>query len=225
MRALVLFTGTGSVDRALERAGFVVDSLDINPKCKPTWCCNIMDWDDWRKFDIGEYDFVWSSPPCQQYSIARTTAKTPRDLEGSDRIVQRTLEIIRHIRPKGWLMENPASGYLKTREPAQGLPWRDVCYCMYSDGEKHTYRKQTRLWGHLPTLEPRNICTKKSPCPWSKDTGKHPTTAQRFTVKGMIKPCSFTLNQLYSMPEALCDDIAGATVKLMSDPSKCVQYT
>ena len=32
MRALVLFKGTGSVDRSLEALGFEVDSLDIDKK-------------------------------------------------------------------------------------------------------------------------------------------------------------------------------------------------
>ena len=40
-RALVLFTGTGSVDRSLEAAGFDVDNLDIDKKCKATWTTDI----------------------------------------------------------------------------------------------------------------------------------------------------------------------------------------
>ena len=55
----------------------------------------------------------------------------------ADSIVARTLEIIRHLQPKGWLMENPATGLLKTREVVAGIPFRDVCYCTYSDGLRH----------------------------------------------------------------------------------------
>ena len=164
-RALVLFTGTGSVDRSLEAVGFQVDNLDMDPKCNATWTCDVLDWEAWRD---GTYDFIHSSPPCVQYSIARTRAKTPRNFELADRIVQRTLDIIAHLKPRGWLMENPASGYLRTRDVVAGLPFRDVCYCRYSDGINHKYRKHTRLWGVLPGFVPRPLCSPSSPCDFSK---------------------------------------------------------
>ena len=75
MRALVLFKGIGSIDRALERCGFKVDSLDIDPKCNATWTSDILKWDAWNHMMPGRYDFIWASPPCTQYSRARTTAK------------------------------------------------------------------------------------------------------------------------------------------------------
>ena len=114
-RALVLFTGTGSVDRSLEKVGFKVDSLDIDKKCNATWTSDILNWESWRDIAPRTYTFIWASPPCTQYSIARTTAKTPRNFALADSIVARTLEIINHLQPKGWLMENPATGLLKTR--------------------------------------------------------------------------------------------------------------
>ena len=205
-RALVLFRGTGSVDRSLEAAGFDVDSLDIDPKCGATWTANVLEWESWRTIPAGTYTFAWASPPCQQYSIARTTAKTPRNFALADSIVARTLAIIRHLEPKAWLMENPATGYLKTRGVVSGLPFTTVCYCMYSDGLRHKYRKPTRLWGTLPGFEPRPMCSRKEPCQFSLG-GKHPCSAQRFNPKGFENQ-RFTLHELYSMPKALTDQIA-----------------
>ena len=212
MRALVLFKGTGSIDRSLEKHGFQVDSLDIDPKCGSTWTCDILEWEAWRHMMPGRYDFIWASPPCQQYSRARTTAKTPRNLKLADSIVSRTLEIIFELAPKAWLMENPQTGLLKTREVVEGYPWRDVCYCKYSDGVRWTYKKQTRLWGVIPTFVPRPLCSRKDPCAPSA-CGKHPDCAQRCN-RGKGK--NHTLNELYSMPTQLTEDIAQAAAELSS---------
>jgi hypothetical protein len=214
-RALVLFKGTGSVDRSLEAVGFEVDSLDIDRKCNATWTSDVLKWECWRTIAPGTYSFIWASPPCQQSSRARTTAKTPRNLVLADSIVARTLVIIDHLQPKAWMMENPQTGLLKTREVVVGLPFRDVCYCTYSDGVRHQYRKPTRLWGETPGFEPRPMCTRKSPCQFSL-SGKHPCSAQRISCS---KPYEsrFTLNELYSMPQTLTDQIAECA-KLISTP-------
>jgi hypothetical protein len=143
--------------------------------------------------------------------IARTTAKTPRNFELADSIAQRTLDIIHYLKPKAWLLENPQTGYLKTRAVVAGLPYRDVCYCSYSNGVTHLYRKPTRLWGHLLTFEPRNLCSKKTPCPFSAHSGRHPTTAQRYNP-GCFVGERHTLQDLYSMPQQLTDSIAEAVL-------------
>ncbi len=204
MRLLELFAGTGSIGKAFEKQGWEVVSLDLNPKARATITADVLTW-DYTVFEPGHFDFVWASPPCTEYSLARTTAKTPRNLELADSIVARTLEIIDYFAPEGgWLMENPATGLLKTREVVQGLPWRDVCYCRYSDGERWTYRKHTRLWGELPTFVPRPMCSRKDPCPLSA-CGRNPDRAQRCN-RGIR--ANHTLDELYSMPEELCGDIA-----------------
>ena len=212
-RALVLFTGTGSVDRSLQAAGFIVDNLDIDKKCNATWTTDILEWEAWRDIAPETYAFIWASPPCTQHSIARTTAKTPRNFALADAIVARALEIITHLQPKGWLLENPATGFLKTREVVGGLPFATICYCMYSDGIHHRYRKPTRLWGVLPAFVPRRMCSRKEPCEFSRDTGKHPCCAQRFPHT-TLEDWKFSVDELHSMPKQLTDDIAKAAKEL-----------
>ena len=105
-------------------------------------------------------------------------------------------------------MENPATGLLKSRIVIARLPWRDVCYCKYSDGITHRYRKATRLWGKLDAFVPRPMCTKACPCQFLEN-GAHPTTAQRGPTKRQTSN-RFTQTELYSMPKELCDAIAAA---------------
>ena len=188
---LELFSGTGSVGRAFQAAGWEVTSLDILPGA--TIQSDILDW-DYKKYPPGCFDFVWASPPCTEYSIARTRAKRPRDFASADAIVSRTLDIIEFFKPILWLIENPQTGHLKNREIMREIPWRDVTYCRYG----FPYKKQTRLWGWFP-FELRPICRKHDPCDRVVD-GRHPETAQRGERR--------TVEDLYSLPPELCDEIA-----------------
>ena len=138
-------------------AGHETNTLDIDPKCSPYICQDIMTW-EYTDFGLGDPDVIWCSPPCTMYSIARSKAKTPRDLEGSDAMVQRCLDIIAYWRPKYWFIENPQRELLKTREVVQGLDFKDVDYCMNGA----PYRKRTRLWSNC-TWTPRPLCTHTQP--------------------------------------------------------------
>ena len=91
MRLLELFSGTGSIGRAFEAQGWEVISLDILPPA--TIITHILDW-DFREYPPGHFDFIWASPPCTEYSIARTRATRPRDFELADSLVAKALDII-----------------------------------------------------------------------------------------------------------------------------------
>jgi hypothetical protein len=97
---------------------------------------------------------IIANPPCTMFSIARTTAKTPRDLEQGMIAVKHCLRIIweciakqydtnetsREMPLKFWAIENPASGYLKW---FLGKP--RFVYCQSEYGQPFT--KSTALWG------------------------------------------------------------------------------
>jgi site-specific DNA-cytosine methylase len=141
MRILELFAGTGSVGKVFGADGWEVISLDINPKANATIHADIRTW-DYTIFETGHFDVVWASPVCTQYSRARTTAHTPRDLVWADSLVLRALEIIEYLKPKFWFLENPQTGLLKTRPFMLNLPYTDVDYCRYSEWG---YKKRTRI--------------------------------------------------------------------------------
>ena len=72
MRVLVLCSGTGSVDRAFERRGWEVTSVDWSDRFEPSLCVDIMQWDYRAAFPQDHFQFVWASPDCTMFSIART---------------------------------------------------------------------------------------------------------------------------------------------------------
>ena len=118
-RVLELFSGTGSIGRAFEKLNWTVTSLDINPKTEATHVADILSW-NYRIYPRDHFHFVWASPVCTHYSVARTTGG-PRDLLSADRLVVRSLEIIAYF-GCNWAMENPQTGLLKTRDIVAGLP-------------------------------------------------------------------------------------------------------
>ena len=208
-RCLELFAGTGSIGRAFSNRDWEVVSLDIDPKSNPTIVADILKWDE-RTYPKGHFDFVWASPLCTYYSIARSTKKsTPQELAYADSLVEKTLEIIKYFGAH-WAIENPKTGCLKTRPfmLELGLPFRDITYCKYNGPQ---YKKATRIWNNLGDhWQPRACCDKDSRCEHFAN-GVHPATAQRgpCNKKGTTVPegCH-RQSQLYHIPAALCDEIA-----------------
>ena len=215
MRALVLFCGTGSIDRAFQRLGWEVVSVDWEAKYAPTHVADILSW-NFKQYPKGHFAFVWGSPACTHFSIARTTGG-PRDLEGACALVARTLEIMEFFGCP-WALENPATGLLKRQPLMAGLPWDDITYCAYAP--PGGYRKKTRIWHSLgDAWKPRPPCCKASPCATFAAEGMHNMSAQRGPTKTRIglRPWdNCTISQLYSMPPDLCDELAAAAHEIAS---------
>ena len=203
-RLLELFSGTGSVGKVFQARGWEVVSVDIthNGDYPPTHQCDIMQF-DYTMYSEGYFDVIHASPPCQQYSLARSRAKTPRDLEGSDKLVMQTKRIIEYLKPNLFWIENPATGLLRTRPCMVDLKHLGlkVCYCMYQTDETKGYRKSTMLWSNIDRrfFEPKYCCPASRCIYWYRDTvtnrGKHPSRAQRE---------NHSLHELYHIPIQLC---------------------
>ena len=157
MNILELFAGTCSIGKYCEQLDFNVVALDNDPKSNVTIRMDIMEW-DYTEYPPGYFDIIWASPPCTEYSTM--LVRRARRMEEADVLVQRVLEIIGYFEPRVWLIENPKTGFLKTREFMLGLPYVDVSYCKYG----FDYRKHTRIWTNMvPTTEPmycRGDCNK-----------------------------------------------------------------
>jgi site-specific DNA-cytosine methylase len=99
----------------------------------------------------GVYGII-ANPPCTMFSIARSRAKTPRDLREGMRLVKECLRIIwecsydlpdpnqRHTELKFWVIENPQTGMLK-----EFLGTPPFTYSPEEFGDDFT--KKTALWG------------------------------------------------------------------------------
>ena len=88
-----------------------------------------MNW-DYKVFLPGAFDVIWASPPCTEYSRAKTVGV--RKIDESNLIVQRTFDIIQYLQPRFYIVENPQTGLLKEQAIMRGRAFKDIDYCKYA---------------------------------------------------------------------------------------------
>lgn len=169
MRTLELFAGTGSFSKGIKRLFPDAQCImvDLLNRFEPTHCVNLLEW-DYRIYPPGHFNIIWGSPPCTNYSIAKT--KGERDLEGADALVRKVFEIIDYFKPTAWIIENVGTGLLVERMKAiRDVPVFLTDYCCYGK----PVRKRTALWSNkvLDLL----LCPGKGKCPQMED-GHHLTS-------------------------------------------------
>ena len=198
-KLLELFSGTGSVGDVARELGYTVISLDRDMEANMK--IDIMNW-DYTFFEPKSFDVIWASPPCTEYSRCKTSA--PRDIEGANEIVQRTLDILEYFEPKYWMIENPQTGLLKDQLCMWGIPFKDIDYCKYG----LPYRKRTRIWNNVFTWEPAPLC--KKDCESMNETRtRHIQEAQQAgsTRERRLTQQRFLTSELYRVPKELITDI------------------
>jgi hypothetical protein len=158
---LELFSGTQSVGKVAKSLGYDVISLDIcdyKGKYPVTHKIDIMEF-DYKQYSPDKFTTIWASPPCLYYSQLQTSwygrmkksglytkEKHMSEMLISDKWVKKVLEIINYFNCEKWVIENPRTGKLRTREFMKDIQFVDVDYCRYSDWG---YKKATRLWTNI----------------------------------------------------------------------------
>jgi len=148
IKVLELFAGSRSIGNAAESLGYEVFSSDINNFEGIDYVVDILNFDT-NKVPF-KPDIIWASPPCTYFSVASIgkhwnedhTPKSKNALIGVS-YVNKTLEIIKTLKPNKWYLENPR-GKLRKLQVVKGLPRATVWYCTYGDKRA----KPTDIWSN-----------------------------------------------------------------------------
>jgi hypothetical protein len=128
-------------------------------------------------------DIIWASPPCTTFSVASISThwkggkeayvpKTEKAELGIE-LVKKTIDIIKHYKPKYWYIENPRGVLRKLIEPwlneSLGNFWKreTVTYCQYGD----TRMKPTDIWTNDFNWKPKPMCKNGDKCHQSAPRG------------------------------------------------------
>ena len=210
LRVLVLFSGGGSVKKAIH-ALYPNNRLDIVavdscPKSSATLVTDINEFAHTQLFNWrpGYFDILWASPPCTEYSHAKSIGD--RDLEKADKMVASALACLIWLKPRYWFIENPV-GMLADRPlmiPFQ--PYlQKVSYCHYGE----PVRKDTCIWTNAP-VKNLLICRKGSMCPTKESYGRHLLTAQAGPSNQV--PGSGAGKNVYHIPQPLLKNLLGPSI-------------
>jgi site-specific DNA-cytosine methylase len=148
LRVLDLFSGFGGASQAFVDAGDEVLRIENNILLKDVPHTHLMDVVDLHAFLAEyhvarrDYDLIWASPPCYEFSNAYaapkpTAAREGRDFEPSTALVEAALDIIELLEPRWWVIEN-VRGACPHLNPILGKP-RQVIDAFV-------------MWGHFPQL-------------------------------------------------------------------------
>ena len=138
MRVIDLCSGMGGATRAFRDRGHTVITVDIDPGFNPDIVADV------RKLSADDFpfmpDFIWASPPCEEFSrMSMPWLNKPR-LVPDMSIVLACVRLINELKPRYWVIEN-VRGAVPYFHPYLGPPIKR-CGPYY-------------LWGKFPIFDVR----------------------------------------------------------------------
>ena len=163
-RVLVLFSGTKSIEKSLDKLKDIeYRSVDIDKHFDPYYNVDILTWDYKEILTDWIPDYIHASPICKEFTMIKNNKRINRDMNLGISLVDKSLEIINfvlHINPNlKWTMENP-KGLMRKLDIMKPYNVLLTSYCKYG----FNYRKDTNFWygGFDLVLEPP--CRSKKYC-------------------------------------------------------------
>ena len=168
---LELFAGSCSFSNVAKEFGYKTFTTDIKQFGKIDYVTDIFDF-NYNNLPFNP-DIIWASPPCTYFSVGSIgkhwnkdhTPKSKEALIGLA-IVEKTIEIINHLKPKYFIIENPR-GKLRKLDVLSKYNRDTVTYCQYGDNRM----KPTDLWHNLDKWNPKPLCKNGMPCHESAPRG------------------------------------------------------
>jgi site-specific DNA-cytosine methylase len=154
MNVIDLFAGSLSFTKVAKERGHNTFSTDIAQikrgeyKNQIDYVVDFLEFDP-KQIPFKNVDVLWASPPCKTFSICavwkhrRLDAPMTEQAILGDKLVNKTLEIIKIIKPKFWFIENPR-GLLRKQKFMSGIDRRTVWLCQYG----HHLAKPTDIWSN-----------------------------------------------------------------------------
>ncbi len=205
MKLLELFAGSKSIGKQASKLGIEVFSSDINNFDGIDYVVDILNFDV-KKIPF-KPDIIWASPPCTSFSVASIghhwTGGKGAYIPKTDgarlglKLVEKTIEIINHFKPKHWFIENPR-GVLRKMEIMKDLKRNTVTYCQYGDERM----KPTDIWTNSELWTPRPMCKNGDLCHVAAPRGSRTGTQGRSNAYERSK-----------IPSQLCEEILKSCLK------------
>lgn len=139
MKFLDLCSGKEGVTKEFRKSGWDCVTVDINPKFNPDICADI---NNLHLESPGDYDLIWASPVCTEYSKAAMPVswkcnggkRTLPDM----RLFLNCYRIIRYLEPRWWIIENVLGA----------KPFFELVI-----GKPATHKGSRYLWGEFPIFD------------------------------------------------------------------------
>lgn len=165
MRILELFSGTESFSKVARERGHKTFTIDMDRSFNPNLCVDILEFNiSMLPKEFQEPDIIWASPPCSVFSVASIyrywkngKPKNEKTLHGIA-LIKKTIEIIKHLNPKFFIIENPRA-MLRKQDFMKEFKRNTITYCQYG----YKVQKPTDLWNNL-NWNPKPMCEPRSPC-------------------------------------------------------------